>query len=59
MCGNCYIGKVYSNQAHNTKYRLQFNGRSNLKVFKEKAGFVNPKHLEKYNKLKKSAAGDI
>jgi len=34
-------------------------GRGNLENFVKIIGFSNPKHQEKYNKWKKSAAGDI
>ena len=33
---------------HQTQYRFQFNGKSNLLLFKELIGFVNPKHQQKF-----------
>ncbi|MBN2043148.1 MAG: LAGLIDADG family homing endonuclease [Candidatus Aenigmarchaeota archaeon] len=44
-------GNVYEVEKHkiNSTYRMEFPGENNLIKFKEKIGFVNPKHLEKYN----------
>jgi hypothetical protein len=30
--------------------RLQYNGKKQLNIFLNKIGFINPKHLERYNK---------
>ncbi|TKJ16993.1 hypothetical protein CEE44_00460 [Candidatus Woesearchaeota archaeon B3_Woes] len=48
MNGNIYISHKYSNKNWNTLYRLQFNGKNNLKIFEHKIGFINPKHKTKY-----------
>jgi len=59
MKGACYTSKIYSNPHWNPHYRIQFNGKNNLKIFRKKIGFVNPKHPIKYQKWKKNAGGDI
>ena len=42
------------------KYKFQFNGVSNLLVFKEQIGFVNPKQQDKFEKfIKYSKAYDL
>ncbi len=33
------------------KYKFQFNGNENLLIFKDKVGFVNPKHQERFKKF--------
>ncbi len=33
------------------QYRIQSNGRKNLKIFARKIGFINPKHKERLNRL--------
>src|SRR3989344_6427705 len=33
------------------KYRLQINGKKNLIAFKDKIGFINPKHQQKYDQF--------
>ena len=43
-----YLCKEYKNTWH-SKFRLQINGKKNLIAFKEKIGFVNPKHQQKYD----------
>ncbi len=52
MKGALYISHKYENN-HNTLYRIQFNGKKNLKTFIEKIGFVNPKHDRKFEYYKK------
>jgi len=59
MKGKIYVSHKYPNKSWNTLYRIQFNGKTNLEVFREKIGFINPKHQRKYEKWKKGAAGDI
>ena len=51
-----YISKKYTN-TWNALYRLQSNGKKNLFLFKEKIGFLNPKHEEKFRKYEKTAGG--
>jgi hypothetical protein len=58
MNGNIYISHKYSNPKHNTLYRLQFNGRDNLEIFRKNVGFVNPKHTEKYHYFIKKRYGE-
>lgn len=41
--------KNYLATIHKTQYRFQFNGKKNLILFKEKIGFINPKHKEKFH----------
>lgn len=48
MKGNLYISHKYPSKAWNTLYRIQFNGRTNLQIFIDKIGFINPKHTKKY-----------
>ncbi|PIZ50590.1 hypothetical protein COY27_06625 [Candidatus Woesearchaeota archaeon CG_4_10_14_0_2_um_filter_33_13] len=50
ITGNIYISKRYSNN-WNTLYRLQINGKTNLKLFKNNIGFINPKHEIICNKI--------
>ncbi|MBW2977880.1 hypothetical protein KY331_03475 [Candidatus Woesearchaeota archaeon] len=56
-------GKLYvshkSKGTWNTLYRIQFNGKRNLELFRSKIGFVNSKHMNKYKKWKKNAGGAI
>lgn len=56
-------GKVYSHVYPNKKYftlfRLQFNGKTNLKIFRKNIGFVNPKHQEKFDLYVRSAEGEV
>jgi len=59
MQGNCYTSKTYSNKKYHTSYRIQFNGKKQLKMFMEKIGFINIKHKEKYKKWESSAGGEI
>ncbi len=40
-------------------YRIQFNGRKNLRTFVKEIGLVNPKHKEKYLRWEKSAGTEI
>jgi hypothetical protein len=54
MKGQIYVSKKYSDRNWNTLFRLQFNGKNNLEVFRDKISFVNPKHKEKYEMWKKS-----
>jgi len=49
-CGincNVYLSHKKNSKWH-PKYRLQINGKKNLVAFKEKIGFINPKHQQKY-----------
>jgi hypothetical protein len=55
--GMVYTSKKYSNPQYNTIYRLQINGKSHLEKFKNKIGFYNPKHQNKYEKFKSAAGG--
>lgn len=52
MRGNLYISHTYPNKNWNTLYRLQFNGKANLMLFRKKIGFINPKQEIKYQKWK-------
>ena len=52
MNGRCYdCGIDFNSHWKNTqrKYRFQFNGKKNLLLFNENIGFVNPKHIIKFN----------
>ena len=40
-------GNVY-NIKKDSSFRLEFPGKSNMDIFRESVGFVNPKHEEKY-----------
>lgn len=45
MNGNIYVSHRYpEGSQRNTAYRIQFNGEKNLYLFRNKIGFVNPKH---------------
>lgn len=57
MNGNLYISHKASG-SWKTLYRIQFNGKSNLELFKDKIGFVNHKHRVKYEKWK-NGGGEI
>jgi len=59
MCGNLYVKTTYPEKNQQTQYRVQFNGKANLRTFKEQIGFVNEKHKNKYLQYNKSAGGVI
>ena len=58
MTGNLYLTKSYENH-WNDFYRIQFNGKNNLKLFIKKIGFANPKHIVKFQKWKRNGGGEI
>ena len=58
MKGNIYISHKYNNH-WNTLYRIQFNGKNNLKTFINKIGFVNSKHESKLEFYKKNGEKGI
>ncbi len=39
----------------NTLYRIQFNGKKNLLIFRDIIAFINPKHEKKFKTYKKMA----
>lgn len=45
-----YLSHKYNNPKWNDLYRIQFNGKKNLEVFRSKVGFCNPKHGDRYNR---------
>lgn len=52
MKGNHYFCKARPDSRWKVvqdQYRFQFNGEQNLKLFKEKIGFINPKQEDKFN----------
>ncbi len=56
MSGRVYVSKKYNDDPTRcTLYRIQCNGKTNLETFRNKLGFVNPKHEAKYQGFKKMA----
>lgn len=53
MKGGLYISHK-STKKWNTLYRIQFNGRKNLKLFRDKISFINPKHERKFEFYRKN-----
>ena len=59
MKGKLYVSHKYENSRYFTPYRTQFNGRKNLETFRNKLGFFNSKHEQKYQKYRRDAGGEI
>ncbi len=56
MKGNLYLkpkDRTQKGFGINDVYRLQFNGKENLRIFVDKIGLVNPKYVERYDKWRK------
>ncbi|MAG15886.1 hypothetical protein CMO88_02390 [Candidatus Woesearchaeota archaeon] len=56
MHGNIYVSRKYDNPNLHTLYRIQCNGKTNLEIFRDKVGFVNPKQEIRYQYFKKYMA---
>ena len=57
MKGNIYLSHKYTKKEWNDLFRIQFNGRKNLEIFTKRIGFVNYKHVKKFEKYNMQVEG--